>query len=333
MTSELAKGITHEREEHEKTLEKLAEGEITVPEATEQISQEHITEDPHYYEHLEAIEDQINQHIDGKPEKQDQTNVGYNNPSTLQNEHCGNCGWYRNDICYIVKGIISEKAWCRLWGTKKFAYEMDNEENRKNEHMKLKDTHKIFIGQQVYYKPKDLKLTIESWDHEYVKLKHVPIFVDDEIKVRTWSWDDIIDKFWADEITVEGFEPEEKYEFTFVIERIMNSIRMQNKDKELETVRSEHELLKSQLKAIEDEKERIKLAEEAEQERVRLANEAESIRLAQIELEKKQKQERIDGLQANIEIMEENLVSLRGKKREEMKAAIEIAKENINELM
>jgi hypothetical protein len=110
MTSELAKGIAHEREEHEQTLEKLAEGEITVPEATEQISLEHITEDPHYYEHLEAIEYQINQHIDGHPEKQEQSNVGYINPSILQNEHCGNCGWYRNDICYIVKGIISEKS-------------------------------------------------------------------------------------------------------------------------------------------------------------------------------------------------------------------------------
>lgn len=53
--SELQKGIEVEQE-HKDTLEGVAAGEITVPEAIKETAEEHIKENPNYYDELEKIE-------------------------------------------------------------------------------------------------------------------------------------------------------------------------------------------------------------------------------------------------------------------------------------
>ena len=46
--------------------------------------------------------------------------VDYVDISSSKKEKCSTCGWYENERCGMVKGIIDPNGWCNLWGTKKF---------------------------------------------------------------------------------------------------------------------------------------------------------------------------------------------------------------------
>ena len=65
----------------------------------------------------------LNEDVDGSPEKQEKNDVEYTDKTVMQNEHCGNCGWFNENKCGMIKGIIDSNGWCRLWGTKKFCNE------------------------------------------------------------------------------------------------------------------------------------------------------------------------------------------------------------------
>ena len=67
------------------------------------------------------VEKVINERtIDGVPEKQYKDDVDYVDITSSKKEKCSTCGWYENERCGMVKGIIDPNGWCNLWGTKKF---------------------------------------------------------------------------------------------------------------------------------------------------------------------------------------------------------------------
>ena len=71
------------------------------------------------------INDLLYEDVDGEPEKQLMTDVKYVDQTPMENEKCGNCGWFNkfNNQCGIVKGQINPLGWCKLWGTKAFCNE------------------------------------------------------------------------------------------------------------------------------------------------------------------------------------------------------------------
>lgn len=54
---QLSKGTEHEKE-HQKTLEKVASGEISVEDAVKETAKTHLEEDPNYYTHLQKMEEE-----------------------------------------------------------------------------------------------------------------------------------------------------------------------------------------------------------------------------------------------------------------------------------
>lgn len=59
-TTQLKKGTNLEYKEHSTTLTKLKKGKITEKQASEEIAQSHLKEDPNYYNKMENKEDKKN---------------------------------------------------------------------------------------------------------------------------------------------------------------------------------------------------------------------------------------------------------------------------------
>jgi hypothetical protein len=322
---------TEVEKEHQETIEKIASGEIPASKAAEAIAKDHLEEDPEYYKKLETIEQN-----DFKVK--DRVVVKENYLTTV----AGTKGvivktWSDKKGQVFVKLNLGENQTGQpLYNTYPiYVIEHDNtdtnpaaagagggaaERTEKNQDvdtssqiknvftqtidtMILKETHKIFVGQKVFYKPNNLNLTIDSWDEVDVKLKRKPIFRDEEPKPKTWLWQDIIDLFWAEEITIEGFEPSEKAEFSYLVRGVIFQIQIDKKDAEITSKNNELESTKIQIQS----------------EILRINSEKDA------ELKVKLIQERLS-------VLTDQMQESKGKKKDEIFERIQVLEEMLNEI-